>query len=72
MAYMEQLDSYTLMDTKIMDHIMKEYWNSNIDLSGGKFLGCSTCYNILTKYEFTVMKDFEANHRFYMPRSDVS
>ncbi len=72
MVYMEKMNTYTVMDTKIMDHIMKEYWNSNIDLSGGKFLACSTSYNILTKFEFKVMKDFEANHRFYMPREDVS
>ena len=72
MAYMEQMNSYTCMDTKIMDHIMKEYWNSNIDMSGGDFFACSTCYNILTKYEFKVMKDYETNHRFYSPREEVS
>lgn len=47
LSYMEQMDAYTLMDTKIMDRIMKEYWNSDIDVSG-KFMNNSTCYNILT------------------------
>ena len=37
MSYMEKMDAYTLMDTKIMDRIMKELWNSDIDVSG-KFL----------------------------------
>lgn len=32
--YMELRDSFTLMDTKVMDRIMKEYWNSDIDTSG--------------------------------------
>jgi hypothetical protein len=31
---MERMDAYTLMDTKIMDRIMKELWNSDIDVSG--------------------------------------
>jgi hypothetical protein len=31
---MESMDAYTLMDTKIMDRIMKELWNSDIDMSG--------------------------------------
>jgi hypothetical protein len=34
MSYMESMDAYTLMDTKIMDRIMKELWNSDIDMSG--------------------------------------
>ncbi len=34
MSYMERMDAYTLMDTKIMDRIMKELWNSDIDISG--------------------------------------
>jgi hypothetical protein len=34
MSYMEKMDSYSLMDTKIMDRIMKELWNSDIDISG--------------------------------------
>lgn len=34
MSYMERMDAYTLMDTKIMDRIMKELWNSDIDVSG--------------------------------------
>jgi hypothetical protein len=31
---MEKMNAYTLMDTKIMDRIMKELWNSDIDVSG--------------------------------------
>ena len=34
MSYMERMDAYQLMDTKIMDRIMKELWNSDIDDSG--------------------------------------
>jgi hypothetical protein len=43
MSYMERMDAYTLMDTKIMDRIMKELWNSDIDISG-HFLDQSTSY----------------------------
>ena len=35
--YMELMDAFKLMDTKVMDRIMKEYWNSNIDTSGSFF-----------------------------------
>ena len=28
LSYMETMDAYTLMDTKIMDRIMKELWHS--------------------------------------------
>jgi hypothetical protein len=35
--YMELMDSFQLMDTKVMDRIMKEYWKSNIDTSGSFF-----------------------------------
>ena len=35
--YMEKMDAFRLMDTKVMDRIMKEYWNSNIDTSGSFF-----------------------------------
>ena len=35
--YMELMDAFNLMDTKVMDHIMKELWNSNIDTSGSFF-----------------------------------
>ena len=35
--YMENMDAFQLMDTKVMDRIMKEYWNSNIDTSGSFF-----------------------------------
>jgi len=34
---METMDAYTLMDTKIMDRIMKELWHSQIDVSGHIF-----------------------------------
>lgn len=35
--YMELMDAFRLMDTKVMDRIMKEYWSSNIDTSGSFF-----------------------------------
>jgi hypothetical protein len=35
--YMELMDAFSIMDTKVMDRIMKEYWNSNIDKSGSVF-----------------------------------
>ena len=35
--YMEKIDAFQLMETKVMDRIMKEYWKSNIDTGGSIF-----------------------------------
>jgi hypothetical protein len=64
MSYLEEMDAYTLMDTKIMDRIMKELWHSQIDVSGN-ILDQSTCYNIWND------PDEEPSHRFYKPRDLV-
>ena len=37
LTYMEMMDAFQLMGTKVMDRIMKEYWNSSIDTSGSFF-----------------------------------
>jgi len=44
--YMELMDAFRLMETKVMDRIMKEYWNSDIDTSGSIFQA-STAYQLL-------------------------
>ena len=62
--YMEKLDSFKLLDSKVMDRIMKDYWNSNVDASGS-FFACSTCYNILTLGKLEHNEDYERTHRFY-------
>ena len=46
--YMEKLDAFTLLETKVMDRIMKEYWHSNLDVSGSIF-ETSTCWQILSQ-----------------------
>ena len=55
------MDAYTLMDTKIMDRIMKELWNSDIDVSGS-FFDQATAYIIWNK------PDSEKNHRCWRKR----
>lgn len=62
--YMEKLDAFKLLDSKVMDRIMKDYWNSNVDASGS-FFACSTCYNILTLGKLDHNEDYESTHRFY-------
>jgi hypothetical protein len=62
MAYMERMDAYTLMNTKIMDRIMKELWVTDIDTSGS-WLDQSSSY--------TLLRDPQKEHemRFYRDRS---
>lgn len=66
--YMEKLDSFRLLDTKVMDRIMKDYWSSNVD-SSGSFFACSTAFNILTTFKLSNIQDYESKHRFYHSRS---
>jgi hypothetical protein len=54
-----------LMDTKVMDRIMKEYWKSNIDTSGS-FFQASTSYQLL-KADYS-QTDAELTNRFYHKR----
>lgn len=63
--YMELMDSFSLMDTKVMDRIMKEYWSSDIDTSGS-FFQASTAYQLWNNKEED--EDEELNLRFYKPR----
>jgi hypothetical protein len=60
---MERMDAYSLMDTKIMDRIMKELWESDIDRAG-HFMDQSTCYSLLKN------PNNEIARRFYMPRAN--
>ena len=67
MYYMEIFNCYTLLETKMMDRIMKDYWGSNIDTSGD-FMSNSTCYQILTVSNIGHIEDFETVNRFYSER----
>jgi hypothetical protein len=58
---METMDAYTLMNTKIMDRIMKELWDSEYDMSGS-FLDQSTSYQLLQS------PDEEIDRRFFKHR----
>ena len=64
--YMESMDAFELMNTKVMDRIMKEYWNSNIDTSGS-FFQASTCYQLLQDLKHED-QDPELATRFYLKR----
>lgn len=65
MYYMEKMDAFDLMETKVMDRIMKEYWRSNID-TGGSIFEMSSTYRILTQQNAD--KEIEEKARFYKKR----
>jgi len=44
--YMEKINAFDLLATKVMDRIMKDYWRSSID-TGGSFFQVSTGYQLL-------------------------
>ena len=63
MTYMEKMDSYTLMDTKIMDRIVKELWNTDIDVSGN-FLDQSTSIKLYNEPKLELETRFYRNDTF--------
>jgi hypothetical protein len=64
---MGMLSLYKIMQTKIADRIIQDYWMSKVDVSGSMFEN-STPYNILKFGKFEYMEDFEENRRFYHKR----
>ena len=47
--YLERFDAFDVMETHIMDHVMQEYWQSDLDASGS-FMGASTSMGILNHF----------------------
>lgn len=61
--YMEEYDTFTLMETKVMDNVLKKMWRGSID-TGGSFFAMSTCFKIATKeFSPSYKKDYERTHR---------
>ena len=58
---------YTVLDTKVMDRIMQDFWKSNIDTTGSLF-EASTSYRILSLNSIKYRKDYEKDNRFYKIR----
>ena len=60
---MEEYDSFSLMETKVMDNVLKKMWRGPFD-TGGRFFAFSVCYKVLTKEINTdYQKDYERTHR---------
>ena len=47
--YLERFDAFDIMETHIMDHVMQEYWQSDLD-ARGDYMGASTSIGILKNY----------------------
>ena len=65
--YMEQHDSFSLLETKVMDRVIRQMWEGSYD-TGGSFLSLSTCYKIITKGSPSYQKDYERAHRLVCQR----
>lgn len=65
--YLERFDAFEIMETHIMDHVMQEYWQSDLDASGD-YTGASTSIGILNNYNSTSQFDYERQNRFNQPR----
>ena len=59
--YMEQHDSFELLETKVIDRIIRQMWESNVDDSAS-FFGHSICYKILKKSSPDYPKDYLRTH----------
>ena len=62
-SYIEEYDSFALMETKVMDNVIRKMWHGSVD-TGGSFFSLSVCYKVLTKeYCPSYKKDYERTHR---------
>lgn len=67
--YMEDFDSFSLMETKVMDGVLKKMWQGSID-TGGSFFALSVTYKVLKKeISLAYMKDYERTHRLRCRRN---
>jgi hypothetical protein len=62
--YVAEHNIYKILDAKVMDRILQDFWNSNIDITG-RFMEASSTYQIIRKSHFAYTKDQESCRRFY-------
>jgi len=49
---MAKLNAYTIMQTKVVNRIITDYWTSKVDVSG-TFMDNSTSFRLLTQYDLS-------------------
>ena len=64
LVYMEMYDSYSLLETKILDRIMLQTWKGDVD-TPGTLLNNSSCFTIIERWYKKLDQDWERNNRFY-------
>lgn len=64
---MAKLQLHRVMQTNVTDRVIKDTWNSRVDVSGSVFEN-STAYNFLFTDYFKSKEDFEEKRRFYQSR----
>jgi len=62
-----ELNMLEILQTKIVDRILKDIWASKIDVSG-TIMDNSSCWTILRYGDLGFNEDFEYRHRFYVDR----
>jgi hypothetical protein len=65
--YISEHNIYSILDTKLMDRILQDFWNSNIDVTG-TFLEASSSFKILSLSSFSYSKDQEKLRRFHVKK----
>lgn len=61
-----RLDQFGILQTKVVDRVIRDYWNSKVDISGS-LMDSSSAYAILRYGDLNYLDDFEKRNRFYMP-----
>ena len=64
---MARLQLYKVMQTNVTDRVIKDTWNSRVDISGSIFEN-STAFNYIFYNYFSSNEDFESKRRFYHKR----
>jgi hypothetical protein len=65
--YMAQNSVHRVLDTRIIDRIISDYWKSDVDVTG-TIMEASTSYRIIKLDDISYVKDYERGSRFYKQR----
>ena len=63
-----RFNQFEILQTKVVDRVVRDYWGSKVDVSGS-LMDNSSAYTILRYGDLRYLEDFEKRYRFYMPRN---
>ncbi len=63
-----RFNQFAVLQTKLVDRVVRDYWGSKIDVSGS-LMDNSSAYTLIRYGDLRYQEDFEKRYRFYMPKN---